>query len=243
MHAISCTRRPTGLQALGLVAALSALAPAAPAAGVRVHVSGYGFPDSTALDLHIVREDLGADYDDSAGIETLRLRRVGISLYEALGQNVRAGVRLGHAGFRQSGRAATAGFDPVGYFAELEFAGAWPAGGRLQAALEASWRYTSVDDSDDTTEVELDWETGELRPALRFALTPRLGVALGASAIAVDGSERVRAGTRTTTDFSADESTGAFVSLAYYPDPRDAITLRLRGGNPEGLSLTFEHRY
>ncbi len=190
-----------------------------------------------------MREDLEADYDDSAGTETLRLRRLGISFYEALGDSVHAGVRLGRVGFGQSGRAATQGFDPVGYYAELDFAGAWPADGRLQAAFGASWRYASVDDGDETTQVEIDWETLELRPAIRLVLTPRLALALGASAIAVDGSERLRAASRSTTDFSADEAGGAFLELGYLPARDDRITLRLRGGNPEGLSLTFAHRY
>lgn len=228
---------------MGLAATLGMIG-AQPAAAASVHarVSGYGFPDSAAFDLHVVREDLAADYDD-ADDDTLRLRRVGISFHEALGAGVRGGIRLGHAGFRQSGRATTAGFDPTGQFLALAFAGAWPAERRLQGALEASWRYTSVDDSDETTEVELDWETLELRPALRFAPTPRLALTLGVSAIAVDGSERVRAATRSTTDFEAAESTGGFLRLEYFPRERDVIGLRLRGGNPEGLSLTFEHRY
>ena len=243
MHAISCRRRGRGIQALGLLAALSPAAPGASAADLGVHVSAWGYPESGAFDLHVVREDLEADYDDGADAETLRLRRLGISFYEALGDSSRAGVRLGRIGLGQSGRAATEGFDPVGYYAELDFAGAWPADGRLQAAFGASWRYASVSDSDETTEVEIDWETLELRPALRLALTPRVALALGASAIEVDGSERVRAATRRTTDFSADESGGAFLELDYLPARDDRISLRLRGGNPEGLSLTFAHRY
>ena len=244
MSARSCGRYRRRVQPLGLVAALAlATVRPAPASEVTVHVSGYGFPDSAAFDLHVVREDLAGDYDDSAGDETLRLRRLGISLYEALGSSVRGGVRLGYTGFSQSGRPATAGLDPTGYFAELDFAGAWPNDGRLQAALEAGWRYTSVDDSDDTSEVELDWHTLELRPGLRFAPTPRLALAVGASLIAVDGSERTRGASPATTDISAAERGGGFLALEYYPRPRDVITLRLRDGNPEGLSLAFEHRY
>lgn len=244
MHAISGSRRGRRAQALGLLAGLCLL-PATPAAGDRLHVrtGGLGFPDTNAVDLHIVREDLEADYDDTDTTETLRLRRIGIAFHENLDASARIGVRLGYAGFTQSGRAATEGFDPAGYFAELDFEGGWPGSGRLQGVLGASWRYTSVDDADDTTEVELDWQTLELRPALRAVLTPKLRLMLGTTATAVDGSERVLGAVRTTTDFSEQDGKGAFATLEYHRDDRDMVAVRLRSGNPEGLYIAFEHRF
>lgn len=245
MYAISGSRHALRAQALGLLAALCLLSPSAGADRIQVRASGVGFPDTNAFDLHIVREDLDADYDDTGSTGTLRLRRVGISFHENLNASSRIGVRLGHAGFNQSGRATTAGLDPSGYFAELDFDGRWPAGSRIQAAFGASWRYTSVDDADadETTEVSLDWETLELRPGLRAALTPKLQLMLGAGVTAVDGSERVSGTTRATTDFSEADGEGALVMLEYHRDDRDVIALRLRSGNPRGLYIAFEHRF
>lgn len=248
MYAISGSRHALRAQALGLLAVLCLLPPPAGADRFQVRASGIGFPDTNAFDLHIVREDLDADYDDTDSTATLRLRRVGLSFHENLNDSSRIGVRLGHAGFTQSGRETTAGFGPTGYFAELDFDGRWPAGSRIQAAFGVSWRYTSVNevddaDADETTEVSLDWETLELRPGLRAALTPKLQLMLGAGITAVDGSERVSGTTRTTTDFSEADSEGAFVMLEYHRDDRDVIALRLRSGNPEGLYIAFEHRF
>lgn len=246
MNAISGVCRDLRTHALGLLAVLCLFPPGAVADRVQARASGFvGFPDTSAFDLHIVREDLEVDYDDTGAAGTLRLRRVGISFYETLEPATRVGARLGYAGFTQSDRMTTAGFDPSGYFGELEFEGGWPAGGRFQAFLGASWRYTSVDDTDadGTTEVSLDWQTLELRPALRVVLTRKLRLALGASATAVDGTERIQTATRSTTDFSQRDGEGAFLTLEYHRDDRDVIALRLRDGNPQGLYVAFEHRY
>lgn len=245
MYAISGSRPALRAQALGLLAVLCLLPPSAGADRFQVRASGVMYPGTNAFDLHVVREDLEVDYDDTGTTDSLRLRRVGISFYENLNASSRLGLRLGYAGFTQSGRASTAGFDPAGYFAELDFEGAWPADSRFQAALGASWRYTSVDDAeeDDSTEVALDWETLELRPGLRAALTSKLSLTLGAGFTAVDGSERVLGATRTTTDFSEGDSEGAFAVLEYHRDDRDRVSLRLRSGNPEGLYIAFEHRF
>lgn len=243
MHAISGSRQVLRAQALGLLAVFCLLPPAAAADRFQVRAGGTGYGETNAFDLHIVREDLEADYDDTGTTETLRLRRVGISFHEDLGASSRIGLRLGYAGFTQSGRANTAGFDPAGYFGELDFEGGWPADSRFQAALGASWRYTSVDDRDETTEVETDWETLELRPGVRAALTPKLQLMLGVTATAIDGSERVLGTTRTTTDFSEEDSAGAFAVLEYHRNDRDMVALRLRGGNPEGLYIAFENRF
>lgn len=243
MYAISGRRQTLRAQALGLLAVLCLLPPSAGADRVQVRASGAFHPDTNAFDLHVVREDLEADYDDTDATEILRLRRVGISFHENLNDSIRIGVRLGYAGFTQSGRASTAGFDPTGYFGELDLEGGWPANSRFRAALGASWRYTSVDTADETTEVSLDWQTLELRPGLRAALTPKLQLMLGVSATAVDGSERVTGTTRTTTDFSEEKGEGAFAILEYHRDDRDVVALRLRSGNPQGLYFAFEHRF
>lgn len=245
MHARSSGRHAPRTQALGLCLALGTILPAAAeAARVHLHVSGLGYPAGAAIDLHAAREDLELDYDDS-GDETLRLKRIGISFHETLDPSSRIGLRLGRTAFSQSGRATTAGLDPLGWFAELEFAGAWPAASRIQAAFEAAWRYSSVSDRDAASgdEVELDWQTLELRPALRLALGGPLRLELGASAIAVDGSERTRGASRATVDFSAADPAGGFLTLAWHRADRDVIALRLRGGNPAGLSVIFEHRF
>lgn len=244
MDARSCMHRVRRTHALGLSLALAIALPE-PAGAARVHarVSAVGFPDVNAFDLHIEASDLEADYDDSDSDETLRLRRVGIGFFEALNENSRMGVRLGRVGFDQSGRPATEGRDPSGYFAELEFSGMWPATGRLRAALDAGWRYTSVDETDDLGTVELDWQTLELRPAVWLAVSPRLVVLAGASAISVDGSERRSEATRETVDFEAAEPDGAFVTLEYHRTDGDVVSARLRSGNPSGLYVAFEHRY
>lgn len=244
MHARSCMRRPRRTHALGLLLALGMILSApAGAASVHARVSAVGFPDVNAFDLHIEASDLEADYDDSDSDATLRLRRIGIGFFEALNENSRMGVRLGRAGFDQSGRAATEGRDPAGYFAELEFTGMWPARGRLRAALDAGWRYTSVDETDDLGTVELDWQTLELRPAVWLSVSPRLALLAGASAIVVDGSERRSEATRETVDFDAADSAGTFVTLEYHRTDGDVVSARLRGGNPSGLYVAFEHRY
>lgn len=242
MNARSCMRAYRFAQALGLVALLLAAHPVR-AARVHAEISGLAYPDVSAIDLHIAALDLRVDYADGASDETLRLRRVGIALFEPLGRSSRAGIRLGRVGFDQSGRATTAGRDPAGYFIELEFSGAWPRATRLRAALEANWRYTAVEDSDDQGEVELDWQSLELRPALWLALGPRVVLRLGASAIDIDGSERVRGATPGTVDFEAADAGGGFVTLEYHRGDGDVIGLRLHEGNPEGLYLAFEHRY
>jgi len=244
MHAISCIPRRRHAHALGLVLAPALLLPG-PAWSARVHaqISAVGFPDVNAFDLHIEASDLDADYDDSADDETLRLRRIGIGFFESLNENSRLGVRLGRVDFDQSGRPATEGRDPAGYFAELEFSGMWPARGRLRAALEAGWRYTSVDETDELGTVELDWQSVELRPAVWLAVSPRLVLRTGASAIAIDGSERRSEATRETVDFEAADPGGAFLTLEYHRTDGDVVSARLRGGNPSGLYVSFEHRY
>lgn len=244
MHSISCMRRCRRAHALGLAAIIGCSLPAGvSAARVHAHVSGFGFADLNAFDLHIAATDLELDYDDSAADETLRLRRIGIGLFESLDESSRIGLRLGRLGFDQSGRAATEGRDPAGWFAELEFSGTWPARSRIRASLAANWRYSSVDETDDQGTVELDWQTVELRPALWLAVGPRIALRLGASAISVDGSERVRDGNRETVDFDAADSAGAFATLEYHRRDGDVVSARLRGGNPSGLYVAFEHRY
>jgi hypothetical protein len=244
MHARSCISRPGRAHAVGLSLAM-AVALSGPVQAARVHarVSGFGYADVSAFDLHIEASDLEVEYDDSDADGTLRLRRIGIGFFEALNENSRMGVRLGRVGFDQSGRAATEGRDPAGYFAELEFSGMWPARGRLRAALEAGWRYTSVDETDDLGTVELDWQTLELRPAVWLAVSPRLVVRAGASAVAVDGSERRSEATRETVDFETADTEGAFVTLEYHRTDGDVVSARLRTGNPSGLYVAFEHRY
>lgn len=225
-----------------LLLAILAAGPAE-AARVQARVSAFGHPDVSAFDLHLATSDLDLDYDDSARTETLRLRRIGIALFEPLSEAARLGLRLGRIGFDQSGRAATAGRDPSGYFAELEFGGAWPARGRLRGALEASWRYASVAERDDAGEVELDWQTLELRPAVWLAPSARIALRAGVSVTAVEGSEREQGVTRSTVDFEVADREGAFVTLEYHLADGDVVSARLRGGNPSGLYLAFEHRY
>lgn len=244
MTARSCMRACRLAQALGLAAALLA-ATAGPARSARVHaeVRGLAYPDVSAIDLHVAALDLDVDYEDELTDRTLRLRRIGIALFEPLGDSARLGLRLGRAGVDQSGRPATAGRDPDGYFVGLEFSGAWPRQTRLRAALEAEWRYTALEERDDEGEVDLDWQTIELRPALWLAVAPRLVLRLGSSVIAVEGSERLRGGERETVDFDAAEPGGAFATLEFHRRDGDVVGLRLGGGNPAGLYLAFEHRY
>lgn len=229
---------------MAVVLVLTGWAVPVSAARVHAHVSGYGYPgDVSAFDLHVARTDLELDYEDSADDKTLRLRRVGIALFEPVSDSTRLGVRLGRIGFDQSGRPATAGRDPTGYFLELEFDGAWPADTRLRAALGANWRYASTDETEDDEEVEVDWQVIELRTALWLSLNPRLAVRLGASAIAVDGTERVSGVSRQTVDFEAAGTAGGFATLEYHRSDGDVIAARVRGGNPAGLYVSFEHRY
>jgi len=244
MQSISCIRRLFRTHAIGagLVAASLATMPAQ-AARVHARVSGFGFADVSAFDLHLGASELEADYEDSSTDETLRLRRIGIGFFESLDETSRLGLRLGRIALDQSGREATEGRDPSGYFAELEFSGAWPARSSWRAALEANWRYSSVDEGDDDGDVEIDWQAVELRPAVWFAAGPRIALRLGVSAVAVDGSERLRNGVRRTVDFEAAESAGAFATLEYHRTDGDVVSARLRGGNPAGLFVVFEHRY
>lgn len=246
MHARS-RRYPsaaTHMPCLPVLLLLAALLPGSgEAAEVRASVTAFGAPDVNAFDLHIAAKDLRLDYDDSGGRETLHLRSIGIGLYESLSDNSRIGVRLGRTGFDQSGRPATAGRDPTGYYAELMFDAMWPDDTRIRAALDGSWRYTSVEEQDDAGSVELDWQTIELRPAIWMALDQRVVVRIGASAIAVDGRERLNETTRRTVDFEAAESVGGFATLEYHWGDGDVVSASLRGGNPSGLYVAFEHRY
>jgi len=208
-------------------------------------INAIGVPDvNGAFDLHIVREDLDVAYADDSGGGPLALRRIGISFYERIDDASRMGVRIGGAGLTQTDRPSTAGLDPSGYYGELEFQGAWPAEGRLRFALDASWRYTRVDARDNADNpTVLGWQTFDLRPGLLFGITPRIAGRVGASGLFVDGSERVSSPDRQTVDFEADGRTGAFAGLDFYGRGGDVVHLRLRGGNPEGIYVSFEQRY
>lgn len=249
MHPISCSSRAGVAQWLGIGAVAGAIA-AAPAAHAG-ELRGYGrftgahpLAPGTAFDLHVAREDLAVDYDDGTTGGDLRLRRLGLSLHEALSANTRLGIRLGWAGLTQSGRPATEGLSPSGYFGELDFAAAWPRGGRVGLDLGASWRYTVVDDTGpDGDRTELDWLAFELRPALRLSLDRHVALRLGGSATAVDGDERRLDATGTTTGFGADGNAGAFAALDFTYGDGDAVIVRARGGNPAGLYASFEQRY
>jgi len=243
MRPISCTQRAWHAHAMGIVMVAACFsATSTHAARVHGRASDFGFADISAFELQLAATDLEADYDDGPD-ETLRLRRIGIGFFESLGETVRLGARAGRIGFDQSGREATEGRDPSGHFAGLEFSGAWPARSAWRAALEANWRYTSGDEADDEGSVEVEWQTIELRPAVWFAPTDHLAFRFGVSAIAVDGTEKRRNGVRRTVDFKAEETAGAFAGLEYHRTDGDMISLRLRGGNPAGLALSFEHRY
>ena len=114
----------------------------------------------------------------------------------------------------------------------------------MRFTLDASWRYTEVDDTNaDDDEVELDWHTVDVRPGIFVGVTSRLALRFGASAIAVDGDERVRGPNAATTGFDADGTGGGFAALRYHWPNGDVIDFRLRGGNPEGAYLSFEHRF
>ena len=250
MHPISCTSGARAAQrvVLGTVAAALLAAPAAQAGDIRIHgrISGRPALDAgSAFDLHVEREDLAVDYDDGSSGGDLRIGRLGIAFHETLAPFLRGGIRIGWAGLTQSDRRATGGLDPSGYFAELAFAGAWPHRAPVAVALDAGWRYTSVDDGNAAgDEVEIDWQRLELRPALRLRLGPGVAARFGATAIAVDGDERRRAAsTSVTTPFSADGTTGAFAALDLAWPDGDGITLGARGGNPTGLFVRFEQRY
>lgn len=249
MHPISCSSRAGVAQWLGIGVVFAAIA-AAP--GVHAdELRGYGrftgahaLAPGTAFDLHVAREDLAVDYADGSGGGDLRLRRLGLSLHETLSPNARLGIRLGWAGLTQAGRPATDGLSPSGYFGELEFAAAWPRGGRVGLDLGASWRYTAVDDTEpDGDRTELDWLALELRPALRLSLGPHVALRLGGSAIAVDGDERRLDATGATTGFGADGNAAAFAALDFTYGDGDAVVVRARGGNPAGLYASFEQRY
>lgn len=249
MYPISCgvLRRPAQSVVLAASAALLALPQAAGADEVRMHGRFIGAPalaPGTAFDLHFARENLAVDYADGSAGGDLRVRRLGLSFHEALSPSTRLGIRLGWAGLTQTGREATRGVDPTGYFAELDFAAQWPRRAPLALDLGASWRYTSVDETDDAgNRTELDWQSAELRPALRIGLGEAVGLRFGASVIAIDGDELRQGTASATTRFDAETNTGGFAAIDLAWADGDAITLRARGGNPAGVYVSFEQRY
>lgn len=223
---------------------LLALALALPAkttfASVRVHgTPGEGREPGFAFDLHYAREDIRLDYDDGGGGGPLRLTYLGVGFHEALATGVRGTVRIGGIEGTQNRRETTADLDPDGYYAEIDADGIWPGGGPVGLGLGARWRYTDIDDSDLT----LDWHTWELRAAVVGAVGPRISARLGVAVTEVDGRERLRGETRSSSDFSIRGRESAFLQFDFRSGHRGAVRFRVRGGNPKEAFISFEHSY
>lgn len=251
-----CPRSCSHRRAFPLRLALCALAvlplnflPAAANADVRIYgqISGVPAPGpGLGFALHLAREDLALDYGSGEDAETLALRRLGITLSEALSERARVGLRLGRLWVSQSGRAATAGVDPRGHYLDLALATELPLSERVRATLDASWRYAVADARDDGAEqrTDLEWQTWTLQPGLRWSLDSQAAVRTGLLLVAVNGDERVRGpDASVTTDFAADGAAGGFVALDLMPQPDDTVSFQIEGGPRTGVFVSFEHRY
>lgn len=197
-----------------------------------------------AFDVHIAREDLAIDYRDDSSGGDLELTRLGFAFHEELGAGVRGGVSIGALGIRQRDREATAEVDPTGWYLALDFDGIWPREAPLGLNAGLSWRYSRADRSDeDGNETILDWNAGEFRLALVARLARSVDVRAGMAATAVRGDERFLAEESSTTRFDIEDSTSGYVQLDFHALRTGVIRFRIRGGNPRGAWIGFEHQY
>ncbi|GEM_PF-1153901 len=248
MNAISGGRTGPAPWRLGCIALLLLVFSTLAAADVYVRgriggtVGGDPQP-GLGIDLHVERTDLDVRYDDGSAGDRLEIGRIGISLFESPAPGVRLGISIGRLGISQSGRPATAGLDPSGYFVGFDGLGRWALTRRLSLELGGRVAYAEADDSSGDDRVDLDWWSATLRPAAAVTLGERVELRAGLRAQWLDGDERVTGATRSTTGFREDRVTGGFVGIGLLTGNGGRIHLRADSGAARGLHLLFERSY
>lgn len=205
-------------------------------------VSGDPRP-GLGINLHVERTELDLRYDDGSAGDRLEVGRIGISLFESPAPGVRLGVSIGRQGISQSGRPATAGLDPSGYFVGFGALGRWALTRRLGLEVGGRVAYAEADDRSGDDAVDLDWWSATLRPAAAITLSRRVELRVGLRAQWLDGDERVTGNTRSTVGFREDGVAGGFVDIGLLTGNGGRVHLRADTGAARGLRLVFERRY
>lgn len=229
-----------------LAALLAAVTPATAATVVRGYVHGTiggGGEPGQGINLHVERTDLDVTYADGTGGDRLEVGRIGIAWFESPAPGIRLGVSIGSQAIDQSRRAATAGLDPDGYYAEFDATGRWGLGDRFALELGGGLGYAEASDKGDAGGVELDWWRASLSPAATVLLGDRFELTAGVRLQWVDGDERVTGAAPATVNFEQDGVAGGFIALGLHTGNGGRVRLRADAGPARGLRLVFERRY
>lgn len=153
----------------------------------------YAFDDpaqryNTAFSLHIKRQVSDWEVDNTT-MES-RISRIGLSIHEPLNEHLDSGIELGYLDLSQPDNTHTEGIGLTGGYLGLTLGTHLLRTDNLSLLLNLSYRYNSVEGSDNTTEASLTWH--ELQGGLSLSYSfERLILSAGVGQHAVDGEERV----------------------------------------------------
>lgn len=239
-------RLPCPHRLCALLAAAAVLVHVDATAGTRVQARGALALDPApglGFNLHVERQDVDVAYDDGSGGDRLEVGRIGIAWFERPMRGLRLGLEGGWQEIQQSGRAVTGGLELRGYYAAFEAGAGWPLGRRLRLELVGRLGYAEVDDGT-APNVEIDWWSATVRPAVAVRLHRAVTLRAGARAHWLDGDERVSgAGGARTTGLAEDAVAGGFVDVTYHTGDGGRVGLRADAGPVRGFRLVFERRY
>jgi hypothetical protein len=181
-------------------------------------------------------------YSDSSKANST-IEFVEISWYERVAPGIDIGLHLGKTFLDQTGRSTTVGVEPDGAHGSVGLRATLFETSWVQPFMHALYTYRRVENNDNGQSVVLSWYEPQVRLGVITLPWNRLRVYGGASWSSIDGRERIKGATPSTTDFERKSAVDGFFGVDLAVEESGFVGVEARAGDNRGVEFYFRKRY
>ena len=152
-------------------------------------------------------------------------------------------MKLGRLGLDHEKDSATQGYNLGGYYAGLGANVHTPEKYRLQAGLDLSYNYYDANDDQSENRLAINWTQAEAKLWLTLRLSTHFKAFACATALSLDGKQRVKGSSPTLTYLKNQDDAGLCGGLIMETEGHGFAAIEANGGNKQGGRIYFGRRF